>query len=243
MILQMANVLLRVKIALVVTAMASALQAIYQPSKVDLYGPMGQELTTYLLFGLLKVIGFLVLSLLCARALYPQRAIDNNLRKADTFLFAMMMGTLLLAVYVFAGMRFIESEAFIGRWGAGIPQNIAAATMFAVFLAASIPYYKRQCYDIAVIVNVGTDELTAIKGNSRKNSQFINTLILKFSLFFLPLFGLHILLLVKISADKHFSIVTPFADALVTCAMALTFGYAVAITLRAMSDEPVKSIR
>lgn len=234
MMLNVANVLPRVKIALAVTALASTLQVIYHPGKGALYGPLGLELTTFLLFGLLKVLGFMTLSLVCARTLYVQRTGDSDLRKADMFLFTTVMGALLLALYVFAGMRAIQSETFVSRIGTGIPQGIAVAIMMALFFLSCMPYYRRQYYDMAVIVNVGTKELDIIRKNPDKNSRFAKTLAKKCAIYLLPLLGAHILVL-KMSIKSHMPLATSLTDGLVTCALALASGYAIASTLHEMA--------
>ena len=231
MIQPLANMLSRVKIALAVTAMASTLQVIYHPSKDTLHGPVGGELTTFLLFGLLKVLGFMTLSLLCARALYTRKTLDGDLRKADMFLFAMVMGALLLALYVFAGMKAIQSEAFLSWWGAG-----------TAFLVLSIPHYRRQYYDMAVIVNAEAKELTKIRNDSEKNSRFVKTLAKKFAIYLLPLLGVHIFIL-KMSAKTTVSIASSLADGFVTCVLAIASGYAIASTLQEMAEGPATRIR
>ena len=235
MILHVANVLPRVRIALAVTVMAAALQAMYHPGKATLYGPLGLELTTFLLFGLLKVLGFMTLSLLCARSLYIQETRESDLRKADTFLFAMVMSVLLLALYVFAGMRAIQSEAFVSRMGTWIPQGIAVAIMIVLFFLCCMPYYRRQYYDMAVIVNVGIKQLEIIRQNPDENSRFVRTLSRKCALYLLPLLVAHIFVL-KISVRSHMPIATSLADGFVTCALALTLGYAIASSLRETAD-------
>ena len=242
MIQPLANMLSRVKIALAVTAMASTLQVIYHPSKDTLHGPVGGELTTFLLFGLLKVLGFMTLSLLCARALYTRKTLDGDLRKADMFLFAMVMGALLLALYVFAGMKAIQSEAFLSRWGGGTPQSIAIAIMVAAFLVLSIPHYRRQFYDMAVIVNAEAKELAKIRNDSEKNSRFVKTLAKKFAIYLLPLLGVHIFIL-KMSAKTTVSIASSLADGFVTCVLAIASGYAIASTLQEMAEGPATRIR
>lgn len=235
MILHVANVLPRVRIALAVTVMAAALQVMYHPGRATLYGPLGLELTTFLLFGLLKVLGFMTLSLLSARSLYIRETRESDLRKADTFLFAMVMGALLLALYVFAGIRAIQSEAFVSRMGTGIPQGIAVAIMIALFFLSCMPYYRRQYYDMAVIVNVGTKELETIRQNPDENSRFCRTLTRKCALYLLPLLAAHIFVL-KMSIRSHMPIATSLADGFVTCALALALGYAIASSLREMAD-------
>jgi hypothetical protein len=239
MVRRAVNILSQVKIALAVTVVAATLQALYNPGKAVILGPPGAEQTIYLSFGLFKVFGFLTLSLLGARALYLQQTERNNLRKADLFLFAMLIGTLLLAVCVLAGMKVIQSEAFIERWGVGTPQSVAAATMFALFFMASIPFYRRQYYDISAIMNVKNSELALIRGNLQENRRFLNTATKKFSLLFLPLFCAHIVIL-KTSADSNLRIAASLADGLVTCAMALALAYAIAAAQRVTAKDAKK---
>ena len=239
MVRRAVNILSQVKIALVVTLVAATLQALYNPGKAVILGSPGAEQAIYLSFGLLKVFGFLTLSLLGARALYLEQTEQNNLRKADLFLFAMLIGTLLLAMCVLIGMKVIQSEAFIERWGAGTPQSVAAATMFALFFVASIPLYRRQYYDISAIMNVKNSELALIRGNLQENSRFLNAATKKFSLLFLPLFCAHIVIL-KTSADGDSRITASLADGLVTCAMALALAYAIAAAQRVTANGAKK---
>ncbi|WP_375398869.1 hypothetical protein [uncultured Sphingomonas sp.] len=145
------------------------------------------------------------------------------------------MGALLLALYVFAGMRVIQSEAFVSRMGTGIPQGIAVAIMIALFFLSCMPLYRRQYYDMAVIVNVGTKQLETIRQNPDENSRFIRTLTRKCALYLLPLLVAHIFVL-KMSIRSHMPIATSLADGFVTCALALASGYAIASTLREMAD-------
>jgi hypothetical protein len=241
MLLRAVNMLSQVKIALAVTVVAATLQALYNPGKAVILGPPGAEQSIYLSFGLFKVFGFLTLSLLGARALYLQQTKSDNLFKADLFLFAMLIGTLLLAVCVLFGMKVIQSEAFIERWGVGTPQSVAAATMFALFFVASIPFYRRQYYDISAIMNVKSSELALIRGNLQENSRFINAATKKFSLLFLPLFCAHIVFL-KSSADSESRITASLADGLVTCAMALALAYAIAAAQKVTANEAKKRV-
>lgn len=234
MFVRVIDVIGRVRIAFAVTAVAAMLQALYHPSKATIYGPMGIELTTFLLFGLIKVLGFLTLSLLCARVLCMPDAVGGNVRKADTYLLALLSGTLSLAVCVFLGMRAIQADAFVDRWGTGLPQAVAGAIMVALFFLVTAPLSKRQYYDMAVIANLGGAELIKIRDKPVYNSQFVRALAKYVALYFLPLFGVYVLI-AKISSGKSIPVVASLANAAITCALAVASGYAIAAALRAMS--------
>lgn len=225
----------RIRIALAVTAAAATLQAVYHPSKSVLYGPLNGELMTFLMFGLIKVLGFGALSLLCARELCHQLSQDRTLRKADTFLFAMLTATLLLALYLFVGVRTIRSEVFIAQFGAGTPQAIAVAILAVLMIAIITPYYRRQYYDQAIIINVGADDLQRIQGDRNANSLFVKTFTKKLAFAYLPLLAVHVYIVKNLLNDRMF-IAPPIADGFVTCALALILGYAIAATHREMAS-------
>lgn len=224
----------RTKIALAVTFVAATLQLAYRPGKDILYGPFSIELGVFLCFAFMKVAALAVLGLLFARELYSDAPQNTTLRKANKYLFLMLLGCLALAFYLLLGLRLIRSESFIAQFGSGMPQAIVIVTMIIMLLAAFAPLYHRQYHDLATIINAKAKDIDMLRKNKTANGQFLTLFSKKLAYLYLPLFGVHIVI-VKFLLNDSLVLISYVADGIVTCALALAMGYAIAAAHRELS--------
>lgn len=225
-----ASALSQVQIALAVTAAASTLQTVYNPGKTVLMGAWSANLIIFLIFSLLKVLGLVALSLLYARACNIGCARETNLRSADVALGVTLLGSAILALYIFVGIRGIQSSAFTNHWGAGLPQCMAGVAMAAIACGFGAPLYARQYHDLGLIAGIERSRLDRIRGDKAANSRFVTTFSKRFAFAFLPLFAAHVLL-TKLALARHDLLLSACSDAIVTCAMSIMSGFFVASAL------------
>lgn len=218
-----------VKIALLATFLAATLQATTLPSKEILFGDVNGEFLTFLFFAIMKVLSFATLSLLFARAIINQEtSITHSAeKKANHYLTLLLIANLAIALYLFVAMRIVSGDSFISFFGDEVIRKIAALLIFISIYAFFYPLYHRTYYDLSIMMGVDLDYAKSIKRDRRLNKKFLNGFIRYYAIYFIPLFTAHFFLaeyFIKISPSQSALLL----DAIVTCALAITAGGAMA---------------
>ena len=226
-----------VKIALLATFLAATMQTVTQPPKEALFGDMNGEFLTFFFFAIMKVLSFATLSLLFARAIINQETSITHTaeKKANNYLTVLLIVNIAIALYLFVAMRIVNGDSFISFFGDEIIRKIAALLIFISICTFFYPLYHRTYYDLSIMMGVDLDYAKSIKRDRMLNKMFLNGFIRYYAIYFIPLFTVHFFLL------KYFMKISPsqsalLLDAIVTCALAITAGGAMAKVHHAISQ-------